>query len=314
MNKSTQKLKRFLSTANILYIILWVIQLLPNHTKGDTSGIAVYTMVLASALELIYLIILFAAAGGSPLYTTTKSIIATVFAALVLWTLLTAKFNILAENMFPSPELVLRQLVSDNDRLISDALSSLGTLCKGYFLALVLGIILGSLAGMSEKLCASLTYITSFLKLIPPVVYIPYAIALLPLYSMVSTFVIFMASFWPIFSCTFSGVSNVEKQYIDSADVLNVNFVSRIVHVILPASLSEIFIGCNQALAYSFILLTSAEMIGGSSGIGYYIKYYSDFGDFKRIIVGILVIGVMISLFTFVVNKIQKYLLRWRAN
>ncbi|MEE1013370.1 MAG: ABC transporter permease subunit [Clostridia bacterium] len=312
MKNEGRKLARILNITNILYILLWLVQFLPNRTSGDTGQIAAFTVVFLSAIEVIFLLV--SVFGyNKPLYTTAKSIINTVFTILLLWILLTAKFNILSESMFPSPEIVLQQLIKDSNRLLTDSLSSLLTLCKGYLTALVLGIFLGSLAGMSKKLCSSLTYITSFLKMIPPIVYIPYAIACLPYYSMVATFVIFMASFWPIFSSTFAGVSSVEKQYLDSAAVLNVSVFSRIIHIILPASLSEIFIGCNQGLAYSFILLTSAEMIGGSSGIGYYIKYYSDFGDFKRIIVGILVIGVIISLLTFLINKLEKYLLRWRA-
>lgn len=312
MKNESRNIARFLNITNILYILLWLAQFLPNKTDADTAGIAAFTLTFVSAVEFIFIIISVLWHKKS-IYITAKGIIGTAFAVILLWTLLTAKFNILSESMFPSPELVLRQLVKDYNRLLQDVASSVLTLCKGYLLALFLGIVLGSLAGMSKKLCGSLTYITSFLKLIPPIVYIPYAIACLPRYSMVATFVIFMASFWPIFSCTFAGVSNVEKQYLDSAAVLNVNIVSRIVHIILPASLSEIFIGCNQGLAYSFILLTSAEMIGGSNGIGYYIKYYSDFGDFKRIIVGILVIGIIISLFTFLINKLERYLLRWRA-
>lgn len=311
MEKKSVNYGLFLNAANILFVLLWLVQLLPNRTEGDEGRLAVYTMVVVTVVEAIFIIISIAA-REKPIYITAGSISATIFAVLLAWTLATAKSNLLNESMFPSPEVVFRQLVSDT-RLPGDVLSSVITLGKGYLSALALGLVLGSLAGMSRKLSDSLTYITSFLKLIPPVVYIPYAIALLPHYDMVSTFVIFMASFWPIFSCTFAGVSHVDKQYLDSAQVLNVDFLSKIIYVILPASLPEIFIGCNQALAYSLILLTSAEMIGGSSGIGYYIKYYSNFGDFKRIIVGILVLGVTICLLTFFINKLEKYLLRWRA-
>ncbi|MCC8191433.1 MAG: ABC transporter permease subunit [Ruminococcus sp.] len=82
--------------------------------------------------------------------------------------------------------------------------------------------------------------------------------------------------------------------------------------MILPASLPQIFIGCNQGLTVSFILLTSAEMIGAQDGLGYYVKNYSDFGDYKRTIVGILVIGVVVVAISFLFNKLQKYLLRWK--
>ena len=310
MDKKTGPFNRFINSTVILYIVLWLLQPVPNRTEGDISGIATYTMILATVVFIIYLAVNIAAFEKN-IYVTTKSITGTVLAVLGLWVILTAKTGILEEALFPSPEIVLRQMFSDS-RLLGDILSSLITLGKGYLSALVLGIFLGSVLGMSRKFGNSITYITTFLKLIPPIVYIPYAIALLPRYESVSTFVIFMSSFWPIFSSTYVGVKGVEKQYLDSARVLNVGFFSRMINVILPASLSEIFIGCNQGLAYSFIMLTSAEMIGGSAGIGYYIKYYSNFGDFTRIIVGILVIGIIISIITFLISKLENHLLRWK--
>jgi len=38
----------------------------------------------------------------------------------------------------------------------------------------------------------------------------------------------------------------------------------------------------------SFILLTAAEMIGATSGLGWYVKYFSDFADYSRVIAGII--------------------------
>lgn len=82
--------------------------------------------------------------------------------------------------------------------------------------------------------------------------------------------------------------------------------------VILPASLPQIFVGCNQGLTVAFVLLTSAEMIGARAGLGYYVKNYSDFGDYTRTIVGILLIGIVVVGITFLFNKLQQYLLRWK--
>ena len=109
-----------------------------------------------------------------------------------------------------------------------------------------------------------------------------------------------------------SGVINVDKRITDSAKVLNVNKRTTLFSVILPASIPQIFIGCNQGLSVSFIILTSAEMIGAQSGMGYYVKQYSDFGDYTRTIVGLLVIGLVVTVIALAVNKLQSYLLRWK--
>ena len=38
----------------------------------------------------------------------------------------------------------------------------------------------------------------------------------------------------------------------------------------------------------------------------------SDFGDYTRTLVGLIVIGIVIVVISFGFNKIQKYLLRWK--
>ncbi len=235
-----------------------------------------------------------------------------MYVLLILWTIASAKSDILDKALFPPPGDVFKQFIEDISKILLNIGSSLGIIAQGYLLALVIAIPLGLFLGYSVRLGNAATYISKFLGSIPPIVYIPYGIALLPTFRSVSVFVIFLASFWPVLSGTMSGVLNVDKRVIDSARVLNVGKFSMLFSVILPASLSEIFVGCNQGLSVSFILLTSAEMIGANSGMGYYVKNYSDFGDYKRTIVGLLVIGIVVVVISFLFNKLQRFLLRYK--
>lgn len=207
---------------------------------------------------------------------------------------------------------MLHQFVEDKDKIWINIGSSLGTTLKGFFLAVVIAVPLGLFIGWSARLGSAATYITKFFSSIPPIVYIPYGIALLPTFKSVSVFVIFLATFWPVFAGTMSGVLGIDKKIIDSAKVLNVRKPEMLFRVILPAALQQIFLGCNQGLSVSFILLTSAEMIGATDGMGYYVKYYSDFGDYTRTITGLLVIGIVVIGVTFIFNKFQNHMLRWK--
>ena len=235
-----------------------------------------------------------------------------IFVILGIWSLATAKFNILNDMLFPSPGKVIHQFTEDSDKIIINIESSLGTTLKGFLLAVAVAVPLGLFIGWSARIGSAATYITKFFSSIPPIVYIPYGIALLPTFKSVSVFVIFLATFWPVFAGTMSGVLGVDKKIIDSAKVLNVSKPEMLFRVILPASLQQIFLGCNQGLSVSFILLTSAEMIGARDGMGYYVKYYSDFGDYTRTITGLLVIGIVVIAVTFLFNKLQSHLLRWK--
>jgi NitT/TauT family transport system permease protein len=70
--------------------------------------------------------------------------------------------------------------------------------------------------------------------------------------------------------------------------------------------------GASLALVFSFLLLTAAELIGATSGIGWYVKNFSDFADYQRVIVGILFIGVIVTVITFGTERLERHLLRWR--
>ncbi len=294
---------------NLLFVILIAVQFLPDKVSADTF--TSYVISFAVGVEAVVLIVsaLLKKPKGLNLFL---DIIGFLYVFLILWTLATAKFNLLQEALFPPPGKVFEQFIEDIDQIVINIKSSLGIIIQGYLLAAVIAIPLGLFLGWSARLGSAATYISKFLGSIPPIVYIPYGIALLPTFRSVSVFVIFLATFWPVLASTMSGVLNVEQKMVDSARVLNVNKLTMLFSVILPAALPQIFIGCNQGLSVSFILLTSAEMIGAQDGMGYYVKQYSDFGDYTRTIVGLLVIGIVVILISFLFNKLQNYLLRWK--
>lgn len=300
---------RFLRITHIFFAILMLIQLLPDKSQKEvcTSSLIVF----AIATEAVVIILSFLIKKKESL-SLTLDIFGFIYVFLTVWTLTTAKFDLLNDLLFPAPGKVIAQFAEDKTVILTNIKSSVGIIIQGFLLAAVAAIPLGLLIGLNARLGNAASYLTKFFSSIPPIVYIPYGIALLPTFRSVSVFVIFLASFWSIFAGTMSGVLNVDKRTVDSAKVLNVKKPAMLTSVILPASLPQIFLGCNQGLSVSFILLTSAEMIGARDGMGYYVKYYSDFGDYTRTITGLIVIGVVVIAVTFLFNRFQQYLLRWR--
>lgn len=300
---------RFLRMTHIFFVILMLIQLLPDKSQKEVCTSSLIAFAIAA--EAVVIILSFLIKRKESL-SLTLDIFGFIYVFLTAWTLATAKFDLLNDLLFPAPGKVIAQFAEDKTVILTNIKSSVGIIIQGFLLAAVAAIPLGLLIGLNARIENAASYLTKFFSSIPPIVYIPYGIALLPTLRSVSVFVIFLASFWPIFAGTMSGVLNVDKKIVDSAKVLNVKKTSMLTSVILPASLPQIFLGCNQGLSVSFILLTSAEMIGARDGMGYYVKNYSDFGDYTRTITGLLVIGIVVITVTFLFNRFQQYLLRWR--
>lgn len=300
---------RFLTVTNALFVVFLLIQLLPDSTPKDPQTL--YIVAVASAIEVVYLAICATTKNISTRNSATD-VVAVIFIVFIAWVLLSVKTELLPPKLFPAPGIVFAQMATDYEKIAIGIGSSLGIIGEGFIIGGLCALVLGLALGWNARVSSSTHKIVAFLSAIPPIVYIPYAIALLPTFHAASVLVIFLATFWPVLTGTLAGVSGVDQRAIDSAKVLNVRMHTMLLRVVLPGALPLIFNGFNIGLTLSFILLTSAEMIGGSSGMGYYVKYYSDFGDYTRILVGIIVIGVVITAISLVFGKLQKYFLRWR--
>lgn len=229
---------------------------------------------------------------------------------LLVWQVAATNVPVLDTVLFPAPEKVFKLFITELPDMFKGLLSSLYLLGSGYFLALATAIPLGLLVGQSKVTRETCSPFSKVLGSIPPIVYIPYAIALLPSFSAASIFVIFLGAFWPLFISTVSGVVNISPNLIDSAKMLHLKRSTFFFRILLPGALPSICTGASLALVLSFLLLTAAELIGATSGLGWYVKNFSDFADFTRVIVGIIFIGVVITVITSVTDRIERRLLR----
>ncbi|GHU56643.1 hypothetical protein FACS1894132_14250 [Clostridia bacterium] len=246
------------------------------------------------------------------------SIVIVIVLALIIWKLAVNYFTANDDKWkyrayFPPPDVVFQTMWEDRVNLIEHVKSSLGLIFNGYIRGLLLAVPLGLIIGYAKHIGTTLGTVSKFLGSIPPIVYIPYGIALLPTFEDSRIMVIFLATFFPVLAATISGVRYTEKKYVEMARIYGHSKISVLFRVVLPNALPHIFTGCNQGLSVSFILLTSAEMINSRAGIGYYVNYYSDLGNWTKTLVGVIIIGVVISLVFAIFQALQKYLLRWQS-
>lgn len=230
---------------------------------------------------------------------------------LLLWEGVTSYGKWVNPILFPKLEDILVAFWNHLADLFLGFLSSMTLFLPGYGLAVVSGIGLGLLVGLRAGIRELLMPLFHLLSPIPPTMYIPYAIALLPTFGSASVFLIFVGAFWPVFLNTIHGVLMIEPPVLDNVRVLSLRGRLLIFRVILPAASPHIFQGAGVALAFSFILLTVAEMFGAKSGMGYFIQYYADFSDYKTVLAGMLFNGLVILGITAIFENVKRRLLFW---
>lgn len=216
--------------------------------------------------------------------------------------------------LVPSPENVFNVFVTQRELIINGIFSSLELLAKGVGLALLLGIFLGLLVGWLPRLREAVMPIAKVISPIPPLVYTPYVVAVMPTFKLASIFIVFSAVFWPTFLTMVGRVGSMDQKIIQSAKVMNVSTPTMLFKVILPYCMPGIIGGLSGSMRGAFLCLTGAELLGASAGLGYFVKKFSDYADYTKVIAGIIVMGIVVTVIDLLIRLLEKKCIKWRYN
>ncbi|MEG0898110.1 MAG: ABC transporter permease subunit [Oscillospiraceae bacterium] len=233
---------------------------------------------------------------------------------IIIYELLTDVFTVLDPFLFKGLSIIIPLFFEYIPQLLNGFVSSMILLVTAYVISLFLGISIGVLVGLNQKLRRNITpYINAF-GAVPATLLTPYAIHMFPSFRLASIFIIFLGSFWPILGSTISAVMTIDKRYLENASTLEIPAFEKLFRVILPAASPAILVGCTIALKFSFVLLAVAEMFGATSGMGYFIQYYSDFARFDLVMVGFIFMSIVLVIVMYLFDLIKAKILFWTTN
>ena len=116
---------------------------------------------------------------------------------------------------------------------------------------------------------------------------------------------------WATLFATITGIMTIDKRYLDKAATLELTGVKRFMKVILPAASPSILAGFVNSLRSSFVMLVFAQMYGGGSGMGYFVKKNSELGVFANTWVGFIFMVIVLVVVMQIFEKVKEQLLKW---
>ncbi|MBR1874199.1 MAG: ABC transporter permease subunit [Eubacterium sp.] len=232
--------------------------------------------------------------------------------ALFVWDLLGSKLMMLPQPFFPGPGKIMETFVTEGDFVLENTLYSLRLYAFGFISGVVIGVTIGVLVGWFRGVEYWVSPVMKDAGVIPAVAWMPFALTLLPTPFSAAVFLIMISVVLLVAPLTVAGISNTPRVQFEAAKTLGGKTGYLVFHVAIPHALPQIFTGITTANAYAFTILVMAEMMGQPGGLGYYINASKVWSAYYKVFAAIIVMAVVFSIITRLIEAIQKKALRWQ--
>lgn len=212
----------------------------------------------------------------------------------VLWALV-AEADLFPRVFLPGPADVVRrfgELVWKG--ILPDYLEdSVARLAIGATAGTALGVPLGVLVGLSRRASAWLWPPLLFFQAIGDIAWLPILLIWFGFGLTTMTFVIVYTVLFPVVLNTVLGVRAVPEELVRAARSLGASPARVVWEVVLPGALANIVTGLRNGLGYGWRALIAAEMIVGTSGVGFLMFDARRAGSVVEILLGMIVLGLL---------------------
>ena len=232
--------------------------------------------------------------------------------ALAGWELVTAKLDWLPRPFFAAPQSILEVFTDDWSRLGESVLRSLLLVVPGYALGAGIGFLFGVAMGWSRLVGYWAHPVVRLIGPLPATAWLPVAFFAFSSSRGASTFLIALASFFPVTVLTWSGVSSVSKAYYDVARTMGASPWFLVRKVAVPAAMPSVFVGLFMGLGASFSVLVVAEMMGVKAGLGWYMQWAQGWAAYANMYAALLVLALMCSGAVTLLFRVRDRLLSWQ--
>jgi taurine transport system permease protein len=166
-------------------------------------------------------------------------------------------------------------------------------LAVGAFWGIALGILLGILIGMSQLAHRALWPLLLFFQAIGDIAWLPILVIWFGYGLVTMTFVIVYTVIFPVILNTVLGVRSIPINMHRAALTLGASRPRILWEIVLPGALPNIVTGLRNGLGYGWRALIAAEIIVGTSGIGFMMFDARRAGSVVEILLGMIILGIL---------------------
>jgi NitT/TauT family transport system permease protein len=225
-----------------------------------------------------------------------------------------ARLELVSSTALPPLSDVIRawiELLKDGD-LVSNGLSSLYRAFAGLGLAVLIGATLGIFMAWWKPVNTLLAPLVEMFYPLPKSALIPVTVIWLGYGDGSKILLIFLGCMLPVTIGAFNGARASEQALVWSARSMGATRLRMLWDVVVPSAMPELLNGARTALALSFILLVSSELIVAQKGFGFLIGSLGANGTYDAMYAVVLTVAFLGFAADRVYLMITKRALAWR--
>ncbi|MBI2232080.1 MAG: ABC transporter permease [Deltaproteobacteria bacterium] len=232
---------------------------------------------------------------------------------LLLWEIASGRW--VEPFLISSPSRIFTSLISGfhSGDLLQHTWVTFEEIAIGYPLGAIAGIALGYWFGRSRMLAEIFEPIIIALNGIPRTALAPLFIVWLGIGIWSKVGVVFLLTFFLNFFNTYTGMRQMDQEYVDLARLMRVRGLKLTFRVILPAISPYVFTGIRTSIPFSVIGAIVGEFIAATEGIGFFIRLSAGIFRTADVFVGIIVLMVMVIIMDKIAGLVEKRVLRWQT-
>ena len=232
---------------------------------------------------------------------------------LLLWEIASGRW--IEPFLISSPTRILSSLVTGfrEGDLFQHTWVTFQEIAIGFPMGAISGIALGYWFGRSRLLAEIFEPIIIALNGIPRTAVAPLFIVWLGIGLWSKVGVVFLLTFFLNFFNTYTGMRQMDREYIDLANLMGVKGWKLTFKVIFPAISPYVFTGIRTSIPFAVIGAIVGEFVASTEGLGFFIRMSAGIFKTADVFVGIIVLMIMVIIMDKIAEMIEKRALRWQS-
>jgi taurine transport system permease protein len=181
------------------------------------------------------------------------------------------------------------------------------------FFGVLLGVPLGIYMGVSRFCKSFFDPMIELYRPVPPLAWAPLILTIFGIQDDGKIFLLFMVAFAIMVISARTGASGAQLSKIRASHSLGASDRQILRYVILPNALPEIMTGIRISIGVCWGTLVAAEMLAGTTGVGFIENVARTVSDYELIWVTILIMGSLGLIFDLMMRWVIGRLIPWRG-